>query len=176
MGLPTREVQGCLYCIVACPTSCCGLFLSSGVWFFFLKFPVHFVEGCSAFGCNFVVFRREIELQCFYSAILILSPFVGIFSFNLHNRSVASFCHPVPGLFTWPFKISSLVPHSWHFSKPPTPLGYFPLAVWILAPPFFSFIKFHCTCLVVSKLLIHIAVGKNFINKSSVLMYIVYCI
>ena len=39
----------------------------------FWKFPVHLVRCCSAFGCNFVVFMREAELQSFYSAILIPS-------------------------------------------------------------------------------------------------------
>ena len=49
--------------------------LSSGVGYL-VEFPVNLVEDCSAFGCNFVVFRREVELQPFYSAILILSVFL----------------------------------------------------------------------------------------------------
>ena len=44
---------------------------SSGVGY---GFPVHFGDVCSVFSVNFVVFRRELELQSFYSAILILSP------------------------------------------------------------------------------------------------------
>ena len=30
--------------------------LSSGVEYLFWTFPIHFLEGCSAFGCNFVLF------------------------------------------------------------------------------------------------------------------------
>ena len=39
----------------------------------FCKFPVHLVEGCSAFGCN-LVFMRVGELQSFCSTIWIPSP------------------------------------------------------------------------------------------------------
>ena len=73
-GLPIWQVWGCLYHIIALPTSWCGhpfVFWSrTSFW----KFPGHLVEGCLAFGCNFVVFMRKGELQSFYSAILILSP------------------------------------------------------------------------------------------------------
>ena len=69
-GLPTWEVWGCLYPVITSPTSWCGFFI---FWsrISFWKFPVHLVEGCSAFGYNFVVFMREGELQSFYSAIII---------------------------------------------------------------------------------------------------------
>ena len=65
-GLPTREVWGCLYHIIGPPNSWCGLFV---FWsrISFWKFPVHLVEGYSAFGCRFVVFMREVELQSFCS-------------------------------------------------------------------------------------------------------------
>ena len=37
---------------------------------------------------NFVVFRREVELQSFYSAILILSPILSVkFTLNMHGDS-----------------------------------------------------------------------------------------
>ena len=46
-----------------------------GVAYLF-EISVHLVEDCSAFGCDFVVFRREVELQSFYSALLISSPLI----------------------------------------------------------------------------------------------------
>ena len=49
-----------------------SLFL--GVGYLFWKFPIHFVEGCSAFGGNFVVLKRAGELHSFCPAILIQSP------------------------------------------------------------------------------------------------------
>ena len=73
MGLPTQEVWGCFYHVIAPPTSYCGLLLSSGVgdlfesfWFICLTIAQHLVVNC-------VVLRREVELQS-YSAILIPSP------------------------------------------------------------------------------------------------------
>ena len=46
---------------------------SSGVWYLFYGFQSIFVETAQSLVVNFVVLRREIELQSFYSAILILS-------------------------------------------------------------------------------------------------------
>ena len=70
-GLPTRELLDCLYHVITPPTSWCGLHFVFWSRISFWKFPVLLVEGCSAFGCNFVVFMREVELQSFYSTILI---------------------------------------------------------------------------------------------------------
>ena len=73
MGLPMQQVWGCLYHITAPPTSWYGLLFVFWSRMSFWKFPVHLVEDCSAFGCNFFVFMREVELQSFYSVILIPS-------------------------------------------------------------------------------------------------------
>ena len=73
-GFPTQEVWGCLYHVISPPTSWCGFFFVFWSRMSFWKFPVHLIKCCSAFGCNFVVFMRDIELQSFYSAILIPSP------------------------------------------------------------------------------------------------------
>ena len=75
VGLPPQEVWGCLYHVIAPPTSWCGVFFVFWSRLSFWKFPVHLVDGCSAFGCNFVVFMREVELKSFYSTILIMSPY-----------------------------------------------------------------------------------------------------
>ena len=72
-GFPTQEVWGCLYHVISPPTSWCGFFFVFWSRMSFWKFPVHLIECCSAFGCSFVVFMRDIELQSFYSAILICS-------------------------------------------------------------------------------------------------------
>ena len=73
-GLLTWRVWGCFHHVIASPTCWCGLLFVFWSSISFWKFPVHLVEGCSAFGCNFVVFMREGELQSFSSAILIPSP------------------------------------------------------------------------------------------------------
>ena len=67
--------MGCLYHVIAPPTSWCGLLSVSSNRISFWMFTVHLVEGCLEFGCNFVIFVKEVELQSFYSAILIPSPF-----------------------------------------------------------------------------------------------------
>ena len=72
-GLPTWQVWGCFYCIIAPPTVLMWPPLCLWSRISFWKFLVHFIEGCSAFGCNSVVFMREGELQSFSSTILILS-------------------------------------------------------------------------------------------------------
>ena len=63
--------------------------VSSGVGYTFGKIPVHLVEGCSAFGCNSLVFVGEDELQSFYSTILIPSPL--FIAFNSACVSVNEF-------------------------------------------------------------------------------------
>ena len=60
--LPTWLVWGCLYHVIALLPSWCGLLFVFWSRKSFWKFPVHLIEGCSAFGCNFVVFMREGEL------------------------------------------------------------------------------------------------------------------
>ena len=52
-GLPTWEVWGCLYWVIAPSTSWCGLLFVFWSRISFWKFPVHLVEDCSAFGCDF---------------------------------------------------------------------------------------------------------------------------
>ena len=47
---------------------------SSGVGYLFLRFLVQLGADFSAFSCEFCCFRREVELQSFYSAILIPFP------------------------------------------------------------------------------------------------------
>ena len=74
LELPTWQVWGCLYQVITPPASWCGLLFVFWSRISFWKFPAHLVEDCSTFGCNSVVFMKEIELQPFYSAILILSP------------------------------------------------------------------------------------------------------
>ncbi len=47
---------------------------SSGVGYLFEGFQSIWVETAQSLVVNFVVFRREVELQSFYSTILIPSP------------------------------------------------------------------------------------------------------
>ena len=54
-GLPTWQVWGSLYHIIVPLTSWCGLLFVFWSRISFGKFLVHLFEGCSAFGCNFVV-------------------------------------------------------------------------------------------------------------------------
>ena len=63
-GLPIDIWCNCLYLP---PTSPCGLLFVLWSRIPFWKFPVHFVDGCSAFGCNLVVFMGEgapVRLSC----------------------------------------------------------------------------------------------------------------
>ena len=73
VGLPTWEVWGFSYHIITLLPLDVASYLSSGViylfesfWSIWLKVAQHVVVNC-------VIFRREVELQSFYSAILILS-------------------------------------------------------------------------------------------------------
>jgi len=53
-----------LLILCRCPSYCLDVAsLSFGVGYLFRYFPVYFVDGCSAVGCNFVVFMREGELS-----------------------------------------------------------------------------------------------------------------
>ena len=71
--LPTQEVWGCLYHEITHPVSFCVLFFLFWSRISFLRFPVHLGEDCSVLVVNFFFFRREDELQSFYSTILISS-------------------------------------------------------------------------------------------------------
>ena len=71
--LPTQEVWGCLYHEITPPTSWCVLLFFFWSRISFLRFLVHSGEECSVFSCEFCGFRREVELQSFCSATLILS-------------------------------------------------------------------------------------------------------
>ena len=71
VGLPTQEVWGCLYHVFAPPTS-----LSSAVGYLFEGFLSIWLKIVQPLVVNFVDFSREVELQSFYSAMLIPSTII----------------------------------------------------------------------------------------------------
>ena len=74
VGLPTQEVWGCLYCEITPPPLDVASSLSSGIGYLFEGFWSIWLKIAQHLVVSFVVFRRAVELQSFYSAILIPSP------------------------------------------------------------------------------------------------------
>ena len=101
--LPSQEVWGCLYREIAPPTSDVSSSFSSGVGYLFYGFWSIWVKCAQSLVVNFVVFRREVELQSFCSTILIPSLSLFFFSFGFLSAVLIGwfplFCLSSPNSF-----------------------------------------------------------------------------